>query len=86
MSRLDKILSIRLDVHTSIQLGKAVEAFNVSRSSDAIRRAIGFVADNFEKNDLQQFRFSTLAKQKKAIEAFRDALKSDIKDGSWMML
>lgn len=80
MVRLGKILSVRLDVHTSIQLEKAVEAFNVSQSSVAIRRAIAFVADNFEKNDIQLFRFSNFAKRKKAIEAFRDALRSDVTD------
>ena len=80
MVRFGKVLSVRLDDSACIQLEKAVEVFGVSKSSVAIRRAIDFVADNFEKNDLKQFRFSNFERRKKAIEAFRSALGSDIID------
>lgn len=80
MVRLGKIFSVRLDVHTSIQLEKAKDVFNVSQSSVAVRRAIDFVADNFEQKELFRFRISNYAKRKKAIEAFRDALNSDVID------
>lgn len=77
MSRMNKVLSLRLDTDTEIQLEKAKEAFRVSQSSVAVRRAITFVADNFEHDDLFRFRLLNFEKREKAIQAFRDSLKSD---------